>query len=259
MATKVRSLNAKSLTDEDVVGLSWEARLVWAYLPCYADRSGRMDDKPTSLRMEMLPMNPEVDMEEILAEFARMGFITRYEVGKKAYIEIKSWSRYQRPYPREPDSPRPGPGEQFRPLEGNGDEICETPMSPQQDATLLPVCYRSITGQSESGQTDDFSREGSWEVTKKKWLEAGYWSEEKQPMMAAKKMFLEKINFSNWPKFWQGLCWAVEISKQRDERQYLGLLYTFIKESKWKLQEPPETIPEEEKKDPAKVQGGMGY
>lgn len=259
MSTRIRNLNAKSLTDEDVVGLSWQGRLVWAYLPCYADREGRLDDKPTSLRMEMLPENPEVDLDEIFNDFQRLGFITRYKVGEKAYVQVKSWNRYQKPYPREPASPRPGPNG-----EPPGRNLTDLSDLEDQTTSLVRTDESSLSDSEGGGvqgpQPDApaFDREKSWEMAKAKWAEAGRWPGGEN-LIAAKKKFHTKVDFRNWPRFWQGLGWAVEASKQSDKRQYLGVLCTFLDEAKWKDQEPPQAEEERKPVDRQAALGSMGY
>ena len=261
MSTKIRNLNAKSLTDEDVVGLSWQGRLVWAYLPCYADREGRLDDKPASLRMEMLPDNPEVDLDEMFNEFQRLGFITRYQVGGKSYVQIKSWSRYQKPYPREPASSRPGPNGELPENQADLEDLPDVNPISFEGGYVPSLVLTDESGAGVSGpqpQAPEFDRERCWEMVKRKWAEAGKFPGGEN-LVAAKKKFHAKIDFKNWPRFWQGLGWAVEDSKQRDERKYLGVLCTFLDESKWKDQESPEVEVEKEPMDRQKALAAMGY
>jgi hypothetical protein len=106
---RTRSLNPQQTVDEDVNKLSIHARYVWAFLPCHADREGRLADKPFSLKLAILPVD-EVDMDALLREIAAQGFIRRYTVGGRGYIQIRSFLRHQHPHRRECDSIIPPEG-----------------------------------------------------------------------------------------------------------------------------------------------------
>lgn len=95
-----RQLNYAPLHDEDVVTMSLPARFVWAYLPCLADREGRLDDKPLSIKLNIM-VNDDVDMDKILDELAERRHIIRYSIDNKKYIEIRNFARYQRIHPNE--------------------------------------------------------------------------------------------------------------------------------------------------------------
>jgi hypothetical protein len=117
MARK-RTIHPGAPTDEAVASCSVHARLVWAYLPCHADRLGRLEDKPFSLQLAILPTD-QVDMDGLLAELASpktksgeplQPLIERY-VGPdgRPYIQIRTFSRHQSPHPREVASVIPPP------------------------------------------------------------------------------------------------------------------------------------------------------
>lgn len=111
-----RQLNPEAPTDEDVAQLSIFARYAWAYLPCHADREGRLPDKPFSLKLAILPTD-DVDMNALLGEMVTAGFIVRYQVEGRRYIQIRSFKRHQKPHPNEAGSKIPGPPSQNTPAE----------------------------------------------------------------------------------------------------------------------------------------------
>ena len=106
--SRVRSLNPSATLDEDVASLSIHARYAWAYLPCYADRAGRMKDAPFTLNFAIFPADA-VDMDAILEELARARHIIRYEAEGGRWIQIRSFDRYQHPHARESESTIPAP------------------------------------------------------------------------------------------------------------------------------------------------------
>lgn len=79
------------------------ARLLFAGLWVYADREGRLEDRPKRLRSEILPYD-NCDADELLNELEQFEFIVRYEVEGKRYIQITGFLENQRVHPKEQPS-----------------------------------------------------------------------------------------------------------------------------------------------------------
>lgn len=104
---RTRLINPAASVDEDIATMSMAARIVWAYLPCHADRSGRLRDSPFSLKLLILP-NDNVDMDGILGELAERRHIVRYiGIDGRSYIQIRNFARYQKPHKNEAPSEIP--------------------------------------------------------------------------------------------------------------------------------------------------------
>lgn len=110
---RTRSIHPGAPTDEDVAEMTIHARYVWAYLPCHADKEGRLEDKPFSLRLDILPLD-NVDMNALLQELADKRHIIRYrgDDGRR-YIQIRNFERWQRPHAHEKASRIPPPPGSF--------------------------------------------------------------------------------------------------------------------------------------------------
>lgn len=106
--SRKRILNPEQTVDEDVNSLSIHARFVWTWLPCHADREGRLLDRPFTLKVAILPID-EVDMNALLEEIASRGFIIRYQVEGRRCIQIRTFLKHQVPHPREAASTIPPP------------------------------------------------------------------------------------------------------------------------------------------------------
>ncbi len=106
---RVRSIHPAATLDEDVATMSAFARLAWAYLPCHADRSGRLKDSCFSLKAAIFPAD-DIDVEAIVTELASRQHIIRYEVAGKKYIQIRNFEKYQNPHKNEKESEIPAPG-----------------------------------------------------------------------------------------------------------------------------------------------------
>jgi hypothetical protein len=119
LMSRSRLIHPAAPTDELLARCSIHARLVWAYLPCHADRQGRMADKPFELRPKIFPYDDisAQQMDGYLAELARPGpdgeppLIVRYQVAGRRFIAIRSFDRYQNPHRNEADSRIPPPAD----------------------------------------------------------------------------------------------------------------------------------------------------
>lgn len=76
------------------------ARLLFAGLWCLADRVGRLEDRPKRIRAEILPYDDGC-VDDILNELHNAGFILRYGVGEKRYIQVVNFGKHQNPHCKE--------------------------------------------------------------------------------------------------------------------------------------------------------------
>lgn len=108
--SRIRSLHPGYWTNEDLVQLPFEARLCFQGLWSFADREGRLEDRPAKLKILIFPAD-NVDMDRLLQMLADSPgrFIVRYEVDGVRCIQILNWKKYQRPHMREVASELPGP------------------------------------------------------------------------------------------------------------------------------------------------------
>lgn len=109
---RIRYIKPGFFKNEYLAELDPLARLLFIGLCCWADREGRLEDRPHRLKAEILPYNG-CDVDRLLANLADSpeGFILRYEVDGKAYIQISNFLRHQRPHPDEQASKIPPPPE----------------------------------------------------------------------------------------------------------------------------------------------------
>jgi hypothetical protein len=103
---RIRSINPCAPLDEDVATMSIGARLLWAFLPCHADRDGRLRDSAFTLKTQIMPADP-VDVEVLLKELAERRHIIRYEVDGRRYIQIRNFRKHQNPHKNETPSTIP--------------------------------------------------------------------------------------------------------------------------------------------------------
>jgi hypothetical protein len=83
--------------------------LVFEGLWCLADRSGRLEDRPAKIHLEINPGRAFDGTTRSLEWLAVNGFIERYESGGTKYIQVVNFSKHQNPHCKEPASTIPAP------------------------------------------------------------------------------------------------------------------------------------------------------
>jgi DnaD/phage-associated family protein len=105
MARK-RDIKPGFFKNEDLGELTPLARLFFAGLWCWADRDGRLQDRPKKLKADILAYD-NCDGEELVQQLADKKFITRYQSDGERYIQINNWKKHQSPHPAEAKSTIP--------------------------------------------------------------------------------------------------------------------------------------------------------
>lgn len=107
-----RSRNIKPglYKNEDLAECSIMARYIFPGMWMLADREGRMEDRPKRIKGELLPYD-NADVDALLEELVRFGFILRYEVDGARFIQVLKFAEHQTPHIREVASTIPAPTE----------------------------------------------------------------------------------------------------------------------------------------------------
>src|SRR6266540_3778904 len=95
---RIRTIKPEFFDDETLCALSPFHRICFVGLWCQADKAGRLEDQPRRLKARIFPFD-DVNMDSLLTDLAREGFIQRYCVDGRHYAAIKpsSWKKHQRP------------------------------------------------------------------------------------------------------------------------------------------------------------------
>lgn len=99
---RIRAIKPGFFLNEQLAELSPWHRLCFAGLWCCADRDGRLRDRPKRLKAEIFPYD-DLDMNHMLWDLARAGFIVRYQTGGHPYLTIPTWGEHQ--HPRQDEAP----------------------------------------------------------------------------------------------------------------------------------------------------------
>lgn len=113
--------------NEQLAALGPFARLLFAGLWTIADKEGRLEDRPTRIKVECLPYD-DVDVDELLSRLANGydPFIVRYQVDGRHYIQIVKWHENQSPHHTEKDSVIPEIPEGYEAPLDNGEVTSST-------------------------------------------------------------------------------------------------------------------------------------
>jgi hypothetical protein len=95
------------MTNEELCDLGMPAYILFTGLWMLADREGRLEDRPKRIKAEAMPLWEDVTfktVETLVEKLCESGFIHRYEIEGKCYLQIVNWHKHQHPHPREADS-----------------------------------------------------------------------------------------------------------------------------------------------------------
>ncbi len=100
---RTRNIKPGFFTNEDLAEISPEGRLLFIGLWTLADREGRLEDRPKKIKAEIFPYE-NIDVDSLLDDLDNHLFIKRYCVAGKRYIQVMTFTRHQKPHPREAKS-----------------------------------------------------------------------------------------------------------------------------------------------------------
>lgn len=123
---RIRYLKPEFFTDEDLAELPFQTRLMYAGLWCYADKAGRLEERPKYLKAMIFPydsmdINKQLDLLSKPKNDNGSPFIVRYTIDDRPYIQILSWEKHQKPHHTEAESKFPPAPPLKREVKGNGE------------------------------------------------------------------------------------------------------------------------------------------
>ena len=141
---RARNIKPGFFKNEVLAECSPWARLVFVGLWTLADREGRLEDRPKRIKGDLFPYDA-IEVDPLLQDLAKRGFIARYAVDGVALIQIVNFTKHQTPHHREADStlpPMPSPGHgqgaaQGEPMACRGQHPGEHKTCPGNGPTLV--------------------------------------------------------------------------------------------------------------------------
>lgn len=114
---RTRNLKPAFFKNDILCSLDPLCRLLFSGLWCMADRLGRLEDRPLRIKAELLPFD-DCDVDAMLNALSENGFILRYCVENKKYIQVTAFLKHQHPHMNETESEIPAPEEAEKPHNG---------------------------------------------------------------------------------------------------------------------------------------------
>lgn len=128
-----RNLKPGFFKNEDLAACGMMARILFAGLWCFADRQGRLEDRPKRIKAEIFPYDDSVDVDAELNVLDNAKFIKRYEKNREKYIQIINFTKHQNPHIKEQDSTIPAP-DKHRTRPGNSGTCHALTLNPITDS-----------------------------------------------------------------------------------------------------------------------------
>lgn len=105
---RARNIKPGFFTNDLLAEINPLGRILFAGLWTIADREGRLLDRPKKIKAEVLPFD-SCNIDKLLADLMKHGFIYRYSVNGVWYIQIVNWKKHQNPHIKEAESTVPAP------------------------------------------------------------------------------------------------------------------------------------------------------
>jgi hypothetical protein len=103
---RIRTIKPEFFSNEEIGNLAPEARLLFIGLWTLADREGRLEDRPIRIRAQLFPFDTW-SIVPFLQQLEQAKLISRYEADGKRVIQVVSFTKHQRPHPKESKSDLP--------------------------------------------------------------------------------------------------------------------------------------------------------
>lgn len=97
---RARNIKPAFFTNEDLAELDPLTRLAFVGLWTIANYRGCLENRPKRIKAQILPYD-NCDIEKIMINLERSGFIARYSVNGAAYLKIMNFEKHQNPHPNE--------------------------------------------------------------------------------------------------------------------------------------------------------------
>lgn len=221
---RIRYIKPEFFSDEDLSELKFETRLTFAGLWCYADKSGRLENRPKFLKAMIFPYE-NVDIEKQLDALSKTKsngkpFIQRYEIDGLKLIEIPNWDKHQKPHHTEKDSIFP-PAPPFKERD-NGDGEC---LNDSTELSNVPITVKEPLKKIRS-QNNEYSSTfiRFWKSYPRKEAKVKAWEEWKKinPSQTLVLEMIEKIE-----KFKLSRQWT------KDRGEFIPLPATWLHQRRW--------------------------
>lgn len=100
---RIRTIKPEFFKHDGIAKLPPLTRILFVGLWCLADCKGRLEDRPSRIKVEVLPYD-DIDVDAALNVLAEAKFIVRYHADGFSLLQVASFSKHQRITGRESES-----------------------------------------------------------------------------------------------------------------------------------------------------------
>ncbi|WP_151834464.1 hypothetical protein [Acinetobacter junii] len=100
---RARNIKPSFFTNDELGDVNPLARLLFIGMWTIADFKGCFEYKPKRLKVQLLPYD-DCDIEELVTDLEKSGFISKYTVQGRQYIKALNFTKHQNPHKNERDS-----------------------------------------------------------------------------------------------------------------------------------------------------------
>ena len=100
---RARNIKPSFFTNDELGDVNPLARLLFIGMWTIADFKGCFEYKPKRLKVQLLPYD-DCDIEELVTDLEKSGFISKYAVQGRQYIKALNFTKHQNPHKNERDS-----------------------------------------------------------------------------------------------------------------------------------------------------------
>lgn len=156
-----RNVKPKITKNYKLSKLPFEIRLLFTWLPMFADHKGLLADIPEEIHAEMFPFDHDLKIDNMLQMLHEQRFIDRYKTGalpgqdptQTGFIRISNFLVHQNPHKKERDMPSKFPD--YNPeLRIPDQDPVNTGASPADSLNLIPDSLNLIPSTQTSGVDD---------------------------------------------------------------------------------------------------------
>jgi hypothetical protein len=116
---RARNIKPGFFENEELAELSFECRLLYIGLWCYADREGRFEWRPKRIKALIFPYDLKINIEKMLNVMTCKGHVMTYNCNGKKYGFIPTFKNHNNPHPHEAKSKCPDPKEFIKQIDNN--------------------------------------------------------------------------------------------------------------------------------------------
>ncbi|MDA5696458.1 hypothetical protein MMY88_19125 [Acinetobacter baumannii] len=100
---RARNIKPSFFTNDELGDVNPLARLLFIGMWTIADFKGCFEYKPKRLKVQLLPYD-DCDIEELVTDLEKSGFISKYTVQGRQYIKALNFTKHQNPHKNERES-----------------------------------------------------------------------------------------------------------------------------------------------------------